>query len=267
MMTNCGLPIEIIGHNLKIFSELKPNQKIFHDDQFKVYTDDRWFQGLRRASDWFVSKHSGRQSTKQVIDLTYVSLKECFESFDSDLINNSLKVLESVMRSLYPDYTELVDMIKIHIGVFSSNQNQNQHKRKIKRQKIDEFGNEHTTEEENPEFYQKSADLGYTYAMFNLAICYEKGHGTHQDENKATQWYQKAAELGNVEAMFSLGWCYDCGQGTEKDYEKAVYWYQKAANLGHQNAMFNLALCYQNGTGILPDEKMATYWSQRSQTI
>ena len=113
-------------------------------------------------------------------------------------------------------------------------------------------------------WYQKAAEAGNSDAQFNLALCYERGHGVEQDFSKAVYWYQKAAEAGNSDAQFNLALCYERGHGVEQDFSKAVYWYQKAAEAGNSDAQFNLALCYDKGEGVEKDSSKAVYWYQKA---
>mmetsp|Transcript_54537 Transcript_54537/g.128069 ORF Transcript_54537/g.128069 Transcript_54537/m.128069 type:complete len:91 (+) Transcript_54537:264-536(+) len=44
------------------------------------------------------------------------------------------------------------------------------------------------------ELYQKAADLGDAYAMFELATMYYKGQGVDTDKQEALKLYEKAVE-------------------------------------------------------------------------
>ena len=48
-------------------------------------------------------------------------------------------------------------------------------------------------------------------ALFNLALCYERGEGIERDVPTAMGLYRKAAQGGNSGAMFNLG--PPCGPG------------------------------------------------------
>ena len=54
------------------------------------------------------------------------------------------------------------------------------------------------------EWYEKSANSGYSAAMFNLGICYEYGRGVTKDVNQAREWYTKAVAQGQAMAQTSL---------------------------------------------------------------
>ncbi|KAH3766358.1 hypothetical protein Pelo_1781 [Pelomyxa schiedti] len=78
-----------------------------------------------------------------------------------------------------------------------------------------------------------AADAGNAKAMFNLAVCYQNGHGVDKDLNQAAMFYRKAAELGHSTAMHQLSVCYDQGCGVDKDSTKALSLVMRAANDGH----------------------------------
>ena len=46
------------------------------------------------------------------------------------------------------------------------------------------------------EWYEKSANLGFSTAMFNCGNCYKVGRGVTKDVNQAREWYTKAAAQG-----------------------------------------------------------------------
>ena len=54
------------------------------------------------------------------------------------------------------------------------------------------------------ELYEKSATSGYSVAMYNCGICYEKGRGVTKDLNKAREWYTKAVAQGDAKAQAEL---------------------------------------------------------------
>jgi TPR repeat protein len=72
--------------------------------------------------------------------------------------------------------------------------------------------------------------------MLELGGLYENGYGVDRDYGKAREWYQKAADKGNAYAMYNLGGLYENGNGVAQDYGKAREWYQKAADAGHADA-------------------------------
>ena len=47
----------------------------------------------------------------------------------------------------------------------------------------------------------KQAKMGKPYAMYQLGICYQLGHGRTQDLNEAANWISCAAEAGYAPAI------------------------------------------------------------------
>ena len=54
------------------------------------------------------------------------------------------------------------------------------------------------------EWFEKSANLGHSTAMYNLGICYEEGTGVTKDVNQAREWYTKAIAQGHANAKTQL---------------------------------------------------------------
>jgi TPR repeat protein len=59
------------------------------------------------------------------------------------------------------------------------------------------------------------------------------GQGCDQNQTKAVEWYEKSAHLGYSTAMFNLGECYEDGDGITRDVNQAREWYTKAAAQGY----------------------------------
>jgi TPR repeat protein len=103
------------------------------------------------------------------------------------------------------------------------------------------------------EFYNKSAELGNSDAMNQLAIYYKTGTRIEKDYNTMIELYNKAIELGNSRAMNELAICYEDGTGVQKNYNKMIELYKQSVKLCNIEAMNNLALCYKNGIGVKVD--------------
>ena len=112
--------------------------------------------------------------------------------------------------------------------------------------------------------YLKAAAMGDADAQFNIAWCYEKGHGVAKNPGEAFKWYLKAAEQGNAKAQFNVGYCYDNGDGVPQDPYEAVKWYRKAAEQGDAAAQNNLGYCYRNGYGVSKDDFEAVKWYSKA---
>ena len=57
---------------------------------------------------------------------------------------------------------------------------------------------------------------------------------------KAVEWYEKSANLGFSTAMFNCGNNYKDGREVTKDLNQAREWYTKAVAQGHPNAKTQL---------------------------
>ena len=143
------------------------------------------------------------------------------------------------------------------------------------------------------EWYEKSAQLGYSAAMFYLGNCYKEGDGVTKDLNQAREWYTKAAARGfaraqtqlshlicfdmfvNIEqetngyhwAQFFLGKCYRYGHGTDQDYTKAFEWFTKSSEQGNCTAMKFLGLCCCGGIGCDENGPKGIEWLEKSAQL
>ena len=66
------------------------------------------------------------------------------------------------------------------------------------------------------------------------------GEGCDQNKTKAVEWYEKSANLGCSTAMYNLGASYAGGRGVIKDLNQAREWYTKAVAQGSANAQIQL---------------------------
>lgn len=73
-----------------------------------------------------------------------------------------------------------------------------------------------------------------------LGACYLDGEGTQIDVQKGIELTLKAANLGDTFAMYNLGEVYELGEGVPINLKDAILWYQKAAGLGNEEAQEKL---------------------------
>ncbi len=128
----------------------------------------------------------------------------------------------------------------------------------------DKDGGLPTNYEEAAAWYRKAADAGNALAMLNLGRIYDEGRGTSRNAAEAAAWYRKAADAGNALAMFNLGRIYDEGRGTSRNSAEAVAWYHKAADAGNAGAMFNLGGMYDTGDGVPENHAEANAWYRKA---
>ncbi len=92
------------------------------------------------------------------------------------------------------------------------------------------------------EYYEKSANAGYTPAMCSVAYFHHPPYSFNADDHKKTvYWYQKAAELNDPEGQCEIGKILVRGNyGVTTDVNKAIYWFEKSAAQGNRSAVEEL---------------------------
>ncbi len=76
-------------------------------------------------------------------------------------------------------------------------------------------------------WYKKSAEQGFTPAMFIMGSWYE-----YSDPQQSAYWYKRAADNGNRQALFRLGLLYEKGgRDFERDLHQAADCYKKVLEL------------------------------------
>ncbi|MGQ3890029.1 tetratricopeptide repeat protein [Legionella sp. CNM-1927-20] len=146
------------------------------------------------------------------------------------------------------------------------------------------------------ELLQQSAQAGFSYANFNLAILqYHLGENFLPELDKARQLgnskagllladyymltasnpdnmkqakeiYQDFANKGDKDAELKLAFLYDKGLGGEENKELAFHWYQLAAEQDQPVAQYQLAQFYQLGrVDKVPNYDLAKKWYSQAQ--
>ena len=80
--------------------------------------------------------------------------------------------------------------------------------------------------------WQLAAKYGNSDALYDLAVCYEKGIGRHLSKKKAFEYYTRAALAGDKQAHQEIGRMYYYGIGVKRDRRLASAWLDKAKELG-----------------------------------
>ena len=89
----------------------------------------------------------------------------------------------------------------------------------------------------------KRAEIGDPKAMYDLGMTYLNGDcGFPQHCAKAVELWQRSGELGYSRAYFNVGCAYRTGRGVEVDEEKAKHYWELAAIGGDVDARFNLGV-------------------------
>jgi anti-anti-sigma factor len=112
--------------------------------------------------------------------------------------------------------------------------------------------------------YREAAAHGDAQAQFQLARCYETGHGVEQDFAAARQWYEKSARQGSANGQFALATCYAYGIQVDQNYDAAIKWYRKAAEQGHADAEYAMGMNYAYGVGVKADLAQAEKWYHKA---
>ena len=151
-------------------------------------------------------------------------------------------------------------------------------------------------------WFTKAAEQGYLNAVFNLALCHERGRGVPKNTAEALRLYRRAADEGLLQAQINaavillemdddaaankylhLGAAkgnFYCqreyarnllqGRGTEKDFDRAIALLDAAADGGDAEAKLLLADCYSGMYPSIPrdTQQMVDYlWSAASDGV
>ena len=114
------------------------------------------------------------------------------------------------------------------------------------------------------ELYRKAADKGHTGAMTDLAEIYRYGDEIEKDDDKAVEWYQKAADKDELSAIMALAEIFSEGKIVVKDMDKAIHYYKLAAEKESAPALYELGRIYENGNGIEQNKSKALYWYRKA---
>lgn len=88
--------------------------------------------------------------------------------------------------------------------------------------------------------------LTWSYAIYDLAVCYEKGCQITQNFEIAAHLFSKAADLGNIKAFNRLGNLYRDGKGVDKNLDIAKKLYEQACAYNYPAAQRNLGILMKN---------------------
>ncbi|XP_077388528.1 death ligand signal enhancer isoform X2 [Festucalex cinctus] len=131
-----------------------------------------------------------------------------------------------------------------------------------------------------------AAQQGYSKALFNTGVCYEKGRGVGKDKEKASHYYRRAAVAGHKQAQYRCAKLLLTSSGFEseeklniaisllekaaaagltkaqlclasvysrepmRDGSKSVHYLQMAAQSSDNTALLLLGQCYESGFGV-----------------
>jgi len=111
-------------------------------------------------------------------------------------------------------------------------------------------------------WFRKSAEQGYAYGQYNLAVMYLEGSGVPKNESEAIKWFTKAADQWHAGAINNLVALYFYGKGVPKDLVAAFMWLRIAANTGDGDSAKNIEAMKTLLTEgqIAEAERRATAW-------
>lgn len=101
-------------------------------------------------------------------------------------------------------------------------------------------------------YLHTASDSGNEFAQYSLAKFYYKGEHLEQDITKAVELFTLSAEQNNEWAAYSLGKIY-LTEDSYKDIDKAVHWLKKSADENNQFAEYQLGKLYLQGDGVPQD--------------
>jgi len=89
------------------------------------------------------------------------------------------------------------------------------------------------SEQEGMKYLLQAADNNHPIALFNVGSRLDDSG----DKNKAFVYYKRSAEIGYSSAQYNLALCYLRGEGTSCDNEEGTYWIKQAAKNGLEDAI------------------------------
>lgn len=134
--------------------------------------------------------------------------------------------------------------------------------------------------------YETAVEGGHPYAMYRLALCYDRGlrgkavilnaapaeepvHPAHAldtdvipaeqapDYSYAARLLERAAEGGVADAAYVLSLYYGKGRGVRRDEERRLAWLTEAAEGGCLPACYELGMCYLEGRTLVRNRDRA----------
>ena len=87
--------------------------------------------------------------------------------------------------------------------------------------------------------YRAAADRGEVVAQYNLGLLQYNDEEV-ENHKEALRNFKRSAEQGYTDAMYMVGCCYENGDGAEADLDEARRWYELAAPKGSKLAIARL---------------------------
>ena len=109
-------------------------------------------------------------------------------------------------------------------------------------------------------WFEKAANRGDCFGMWNLGNAYINGNGVDKDIEHGLSLIVRGANNGCPGAAEQLARMYETGDNVEIDGQQAINWLEKAISLGSEDSLFNLANLYYNGEIVAEDFKKALHY-------
>ncbi|MFA7076166.1 MAG: tetratricopeptide repeat protein, partial [Candidatus Izemoplasmatales bacterium] len=113
-------------------------------------------------------------------------------------------------------------------------------------------------------YYEKSADLKYSYAYIKLSEMYLNGVGTKKNKKKAFKNLEEAVKLQEVDSYHLLGKYYLLGIGTGKNENKALRLFELSAQNNNSEGMFLLGQLLITGKSVKNDLDSAFFYLDKA---
>jgi hypothetical protein len=176
---------ETIDRNLKVFHQLKRNQKLIVNPDYTVHIDSRYFQFIRRKTDHlWLTQPSTRETTYNTIKLTYDSLKDYPEYQNSirkcQFVIESLQNLLIELKETYANYPELDKLLQNYLHIF------NKFESKIKNQLIQNQPTEDPDSDSNS-LSDNEDNLNYNQSMVSSTQIESDSESIRVELNESSQ--------------------------------------------------------------------------------
>ena len=112
--------------------------------------------------------------------------------------------------------------------------------------------------------YKIAAEMGYAKAQFCYGLCLQHGDGIPCNPIEAFMWLKRAADAGDADAQCNVGHALETGHGVDEDTVLAAVYYRRSADQGDATAMNNLGNSYRDGIGVPRDPSLAVLWLKRA---
>lgn len=106
------------------------------------------------------------------------------------------------------------------------------------------------------------------HAAYALGTWYFHGsNGLRKSQAKGVELWHIAARAKLSDALFDLAVCYEKGTVVKKNVERAFQLFLDAAIRGDEQAVFEVARCYTYGIGIPINMQVAEIWAARAEEL